>query len=746
MKKIILLLLLLNTNLYAKPSDPKAAKALDWQPCAQCLCQGFFVEPRLTQTHQTRIRAHETQIQLGEGRSTLKGDVTIEQFQQSIRADRASYITKQQQVTQIDLDGHIHIQQPGRMLSAESAFIDLARKRAHLKSSYYRYASAWGHAQSAHQIKDKIILHDVTYSTCSPLQIDWHLKAEDLVIDTKNGRARANKIKLTWRDMPIFYLPVLSFPTDKRRHTGFLVPIFSYHSQQGFNITQPFYLNLKPNADLTLYPQFYSSRGTGLGAQLRYLHPHYSGLLYANFIPYDRKFADFKREFPGIASTGNSRGALHWQHITTLNPYLTSHIEINTVSDDYYLKDFTQSDLNIENWQLLQNVDVSLDTQNLHAMMAFSHYQTIQLLANAKISESYAQLPHINFLWDQPWSEYDIQVAGGYDHFFWQNSSQVHGQRLWLYPQVAHVFTHANISLVPQVGFILRDYHLQYSSEPNHRQFIPTASLEFTHYAYYRNIQNEYRVYGLWIPYHDQQLIPRFDSAHIPWTFDLLYRDNRFSGWDRVNDAQQINLSVLSHFYRDQEIARLGLGGMIFLHKPRVTLGPYTHLNHISPLLLQTTFFLKQFELQGDFAYHLDAHEVENAGVLLNFHHHEQIFRLAYNFQRFLLRLSESEQFFTERNHTIGLASAIKLSPHWRLLGSWSYNLSHHYGQTFYLGTKYDSCCWALTLAAGKTLTSVTQTREPSYNSGIYLQLSLKGLGTLANRQPSTLLRQTIGN
>src|SRR5690606_30977443 len=54
------------------------------------------------------------------------------------------------------------------------------------------------------------------------------------------------------------------------------------------------------------------------------------------------------------------------------------------------------------------------------------------------------------------------------------------------------------------------------------------------------------RAFYTYIPYRNQRDFPNFDSGVIQFSYAQLFRYNRFSGKDRLNEANQLSLSVTS--------------------------------------------------------------------------------------------------------------------------------------------------------------------------------------------------------
>ncbi|MFV3037556.1 putative LPS assembly protein LptD, partial [Klebsiella pneumoniae] len=74
------------------------------------------------------------------------------------------------------------------------------------------------------------------------------------------------------------------FPIDDRRQSGFLPPSFSSTSDTGFTLVTPYYFNLAPNYDATLYPRYMAKRGMMLEGEFRYLTHSSEGMVTAAYL------------------------------------------------------------------------------------------------------------------------------------------------------------------------------------------------------------------------------------------------------------------------------------------------------------------------------------------------------------------------------------------------------------------------------------------------------------------------------
>ena len=62
----------------------------------------------------------------------------------------------------------------------------------------------------------------------------------------------------------------------------------------------------------------------------------------------------------------------------------------------------------------------------------------------------------------------------------------------------------------------------------------------------------EPRAYYLYSQYEEQTFQPDFDSAELTFSYGQLFRDTRFSGNDRLDDANQLSVGVTSRYFDNE--------------------------------------------------------------------------------------------------------------------------------------------------------------------------------------------------
>ncbi|MDD9951871.1 MAG: hypothetical protein OXT67_09950, partial [Zetaproteobacteria bacterium] len=79
------------------------------------------------------------------------------------------------------------------------------------------------------------------------------------------------------KDVPVLYLPYWKMPFKNTRQTGFLLPEFSYSRDNGTTFSQPLFIDIAPNEDVTFTTKHIEKRGVGLGLEWRKKLARYSG-------------------------------------------------------------------------------------------------------------------------------------------------------------------------------------------------------------------------------------------------------------------------------------------------------------------------------------------------------------------------------------------------------------------------------------------------------------------------------------
>lgn len=681
----------------------------------------------------------------------------------------------------------------------------------------------WGQAETIDQINPNLYkLQQSTYSTCVPTDPSWKLRASSMDLDKLTGRGESWNNLVYIEGVPLLYIPYMNFPIDKRRKTGFLYPTVGYESDNGFEASVPFYFNLFPNYDLLLTPEYMSERGVLTQGNFRYLQGGTNGTLQFGFIPADQGFKSFQGSSaysfagsndPTIAARLNTlendsdnRGAISWQNSSTFNENWSSTVNYNWASDDYYLNDFGGSLQQITTNQLQQQVTLNYEGEHWDFLGNVENYQTLHPVNQSTVFNSYAELPQFLLTSNYPDLPYGLDFASSTEYVdFWEQknpgqiSSPAQGSRINFQPSLSLPLTWGRSGYITPKLQLQATQYLLYdagvsnpfvptsASNPAFNQLDPTRVLPIfdidsglyfdkqTHLFGQNYTQTlEPRLMYLYVPYQNQDDIPLFDTSLPAFDYNQLFQTNRFSGTDRLSNANQISLGVTTRFLDEAtglQKASASIGQILYFEDRKVTLcrtvgctdpayllGVLPNDSLTSPVAGQVTYNMTQhWSALGNVAWQpgQSLGGMQTANATLSYERDPQhVLNLGYSYLRngdtilsapngVLTPVSPSG---AENNFNQPYVSfAWPITDHWSTMGYIGYDISHHYAQQYFGGLQYNSCCYAVRLVASRQFQNLNQYNQPVMNNIYYAQFLLKGLGSVGSGNPNGLVSQIAG-
>lgn len=667
--------------------------------------------------------------------------------------------------------------------------------------------SAWGKAQSFKQEEPKVYqFQSATYSTCPPTHGVWQVRSSHIVLNKNTGRGTAQNARLYLKGVPIFYWPYLNFPIDDRRQTGFLFPRPGTSSSYGPYLETPFYWNIAPNYDDTITPAFLSKRGLQINNLFRYLTPKSRGEIGFSVLPGDREFENFKTaeeegedadstnpatqsELNRLKNTSSTRKAIYIIDDTRFNEHWSSDINFNYVGDDYYLKNFRNNLTEVTPNQLLQEADLNYKGEYWQFFGRLQGYQTLHPIDETPYSNQYFRLPQLvlegNYLSDKTGLDYFIY--NDFTHFEIHNnpgqvgdmpiSNRGHSQ-----PGISFPYYRPSFYVVPRLQMALTQYSLQQVNPEgvventpgaiptNQNRALPIFDINSGLY-FDRNVNIlshpmrqtlEPQVFYTYVPYRNQSDIPIFDTTTNTLTYDQLFTYNRFSGLDRIGDANQISVGVLTRFIEDKsgnEKIRAGIGQIYYFRDRRVTLCyngtidcdtqplPDENTERTSPLSAMLLYTLTpNWSVRDDTIWNSTQRQLDNNTLSLSYVRDSlHLVSLSYSYVRNGdPQFDEPPDSDANNLSQTDLTFTWGLSRDWSAIGRWTQSWNQGRFQNLLYGVQYDSCCWAVRFVAGRVYTNQTVNNTYAYNTEFYLQFALKGLGNIGTGDPGQVINSTI--
>ncbi|HEY8608799.1 MAG TPA: LPS-assembly protein LptD [Noviherbaspirillum sp.] len=655
----------------------------------------------------------------------LERDVEIIRGPTTLNADRATYRVVEDEV---EAQGNVRMRRFGDTYTGDELRFKMEAQEGYVTNPTYHLQlnNARGTADRIDfEGENRATVTDGSYSTCEGPDPDWYLRAGRLNLDGDRDEGIARNALLYFKDVPILAAPAMSFPLSDARKSGFLPPTIGTTSKGGFEVMVPYYFNIAPNRDLTLFPRVYARRGVQLGAEARYLGETYSGITRVEVLPSDRE-------------THTDRYALSSTHTQTLAPGWGLSWNLNTASDDEYPDDFSSTLTTSRQRLMARDVAVGYSGSFWSASARASNYQVLQD-PDAPIARPYDRLPQITFAsGQQDIKGFDWNADSELTRFY--HPDLVRGDRFMLNPRVAYPIIEPGYFITPRFSIHHTSYALQNNavgSPDSLTRTLPTFSVDsglvFERDANFLGkemIQTlEPRLFYVYTPYRDQSDFPVFDSAEADLSFAQLFSENRFIGFDRISDANQLTAALISRYIEQDGVERIrfAVGQRYYLNEQRVTLRGARNDSRSDLLLSAFGRITRQFSLDGNVQYSQTNNTVSHANYGVQW---APAPRKVLNLRYRRDRLNDLEQ--------VDVSGQWPLSRRWYGVARVNYSLPESKVAESLFGVEYMADCWVLRVVAQRTPTSSERA-----NSSIFFQLELNGLTKLGSN-PLDALRLNI--
>jgi LPS-assembly protein len=654
------------------------------------------------------------------------GRVEARQAGQNFYADWLRYDFTQNAV---EARGQVRLEQPALHVSGDSLKLDLDTYSGEFVQPVYQFTAQPGRGD-AERIdfidENRFTLEDATYTTCPVDNDDWFLKVRDLDIDKTRNVGVARNASLHFLGVPILYTPWMDFSLNNERKTGVLAPTIGTTERSGFDLVVPYYLNLAPNYDATLYPRVLSKRGVQLGGEFRYLLNQAQGVNRLEYLPDDRE-------------TERSRWSAALSNSFRLGAATQAGMLFNRVSDDDYFRDL--SNLISATSLAHLNREVWLTTQRgaWQAELRAQSFQTLQDSTAAPIVEPYARLPHARLGTQQTFgNSLEFRLESEATRF--AHPTLTEGTRVLAYPTLRLPLASSFGFLTPQIGWHSSYYALDDSvAEQRITRNLPIFSLDsgvtfdrplrLAGAAYEQTL--EPRAYYVYAPFRDQDAIPVFDTTLLDFGYAQMFTENQFIGGDRVNDANQVTLAVTSRFTEAAsglERLQLTLGQRYYFSDQQVT------LPGVLPRASDATDLLALVSGQITRAWRVDA------GVQLDTDSGTSIRRnLGASYRPAPGRtLNFGYRFIDQTTEQIDLSGQWPLGSRWYGMFRYNYSFQDDKLVEGLAGLEYNAGCWAV-----RGMVQHLATKEDQSTDAVFLQLELTGMGRIG-ANPLDVLKQSV--
>ncbi|WP_243412284.1 LPS assembly protein LptD [Cognatiluteimonas telluris] len=690
------------------------------------------------------------------------GNVVLRRADQFLGADNLDFHSETGKYV---AQGSVRYQDSGMRLVADRAEGDQNTDTHNIQDVRYQLIARRGNGGAEHieMHGAQGALYGATYSTCPPDERMWELRAQRIDVNTDEGTGVARNAVLHVGSVPVLYVPWFPFPIDNRRRTGLLSPTIGMSSRNGFDYKQPYYLNLAPNYDLTLYPRLMTDRGVQLGAEFRYLTDTGRGVFDAAYLPNDRltdrgRQDEIDRNINPDNWRDDNRALLHFSGSQDLSDNWQVRTRLNWISDARYLEDFNNNLDGATPFEITSTVGLYGRGRYWNAGLTANHHQ----LADYTLRESvlpYNKLPRAYFTWEQPFGVFKAGVDAEAVRF--QDPVQAGGSRIDFKPFISMPLEGASWFVTPKFAWRYTAYDVDQGKAINGNtspsRALPIASLDAGMYfdrdmkwggdSYLQTL--EPRLFYLRVPYRYQGDIPLFDTRPMTFSWGQLFRDNRYTGPDRQTDANQVTLAMTSRFLRQadgHEKLAVSLGQIRYLDDSRVVTvlctSPNRPRNCETPADRGSSAWVAdadwnindRWSVGGSYQWDPKFRRQDLASFRTQYLvGDEGVVNLGYRYRRNLLKQADFSFLYP-------------VSRSWSLIGRYYYSLRRTATVEPKLleaiaGIQWDSCCMAVRLVERRYI----HNRQGELNNALQLEIEFKGLGSAGPDTERRLRRAILG-
>ncbi|MDR0588628.1 MAG: LPS-assembly protein LptD [Burkholderiales bacterium] len=613
------------------------------------------------------------------------------------------------------------------------------------------------------------------FTTCQAPRDDWFLSANRMVFDTENKIGTAYGASLRFMSVPLFYSPWLEFPLSGDRKTGFLTPTYGTSGARGAELSLPFYWNIAPNYDATLTPRVMGRRGLQLGGQFRYLFDSplpMNGQIEAEFLPKDRVFDN------------QNRYLMSWRHQQSLTSWSNAYVDLNKVSDDTYFADLADQIAVTSQTTLPREVGARAWHGPFMSLLRVQNFQTLKDSNKNPVTPPYNRAPQFNVTMSE-WATEDMRrlgfsVSGMADLTRFRQGElsrsyrKPEGVRAVIHPALTWRAESLGGFIKARSSVVHRQYWLDDLRRSNifnvgipdppldqrSHVTIPIFSVDTgliferdTELMDYKLTQTlEPRLFYVYAPYRDQNNDPVFDTAVDDFNFAQLFNENRYVGYDRFGDANQLTAALTSRIYSEQgaEWLRVFAGERFYFSDQQVVLQhqEWQGNRYVAVVDEQARFARSSdilFGLEGQISntwkatmlteYNFGSGETErfNAGLRWS----PKPGKILSGTWRYTRNAAYLNQNSTELRQ-FDIAAQWPLTSRWDAVARWNYSLSDKKTLEAIGALEYNADCWILRFAVHRLATTKEQT-----NTSFFVQLEFGGLGRIGS-SPLEVLRRSL--
>ncbi|MBO4968697.1 MAG: LPS-assembly protein LptD, partial [Pseudomonas sp.] len=287
----------------------------------------------------------------------------------------------------------------------------------------------------------------------------------------------------------------------------------------------------------------------------------------------------------------------------------------------------------------------------------------------------------------------------------------------------------------------------------------------------------EPRAFYLYVPEKNQDDIPIFDTSESTFSYSSLWRDNRFTGTDRVGDENKLSLGLTSRLIEDNgfERQRISVGQAYYFKDRKVQLPGIDAdrkdaTSSVSPYALEYAYrFNRDWRATADYNWDPETRSPRSGSAMMHYQPEDnpnKVVNAGFRYRNDQVRYDQYtgkwtvgggdylspgdpgyiKDYYKIKQHDFSVIWPIV--PQWNAISRWQYDYNRNRTLEAFGGFEYDNCCWKLRLISRYWVSNDEYTQEAPQNEkgdhGLFLQVVLKGLGGVVGTKVESFLDKGI--
>ncbi|WP_392564457.1 LPS assembly protein LptD [Orbus wheelerorum] len=690
-------------------------------------------------------------------KAIYKGNVSAVQGNRTVYSQKMTLNQTANKNRDLILNGNVLYQDNLIEMRGDDAKMNLDNNDVQIQNSRYHLVGRLGRGDADTMEFNKnryIVLNNGSFTSCPVNNSSWNIEGSEIIYDNQEQLLEVWNAVFKIGKVPVLYSPYLQLPTGDKRRSGLLMPEFSYDSIDGIDFSLPIYWNIAPNYDATITPRVMQRRGVQLQTETRYLNEIGLGTIAFDWLQHDSLYnKDKNNQNTSGYNDSSHRWLFHWENSQLINYNWRFFVNTTRVSDNQYISDLGSKFASETDGYLTQLYQAGYSDEYWDIGLNYKYFQVLRDDIKDNLYHTEPQL-NINY-YNNDFENFEFNNFSQVSHFVSSGDNNAKTWRFHIAPTLKYTLMSSWATVTTEAGFMATHYEQDIPDVPqnaylakNVNRFLPKLGIDGK-VIFERDISwlegysqtVEPRIKYLYIPYRNQSQIGNYDSALLQSDYVGLFRDQSYSGLDRIASANKITTGITTRFYDENEVEQFNLSlGQIYYFNQSRTGDSNSSLEQNDNTGSVTWAADTYWKVSDDMIFRAGAqydkrlNEVTLANAIFEYRRSEnKMVQFSYRYanKNYIdsIGLSNVTTPYQQDISQLGIMSSWPLAENVNVVGAVFYDTNNKQTSDSFIGLNYSDCCWGVNLQYGRKITDWDNvTQESKFENKFSINFELRGL------------------